>query len=518
MLKRAALGRMMTVIKKLKSTLSYLEEVRKFLARMPSVDPYARTLLICGFPNAGKSSFMNTVTKANVDVQPYPFTTQSLFVGHTDHLNVRWQIIDSPGILDHPLEQRNTIEMQTVTALAHLKACVIWFIDISETGSYTIKTQIELYKSMRPVLAKKPHIIVLTKVDLKRFEELDQDDQDRLNALTKEEDVTLLQMSNHTGEGVFEVKDKACDILLQYRLDQNADKITGGSKVLKSEEGFMRGLTIAYPKKRDDVDRPPVIPQAILNGEKLKLNRPTLKEVEEQNGGAGVFNYPFEEHFILEDPDWKYDVVPEIMDGKNIFDFIDPEILNNLEKLEKEEEMLLKAEMDRMTDEFRVLDPEIEEAYRDIKSKRTLMKLEHKMNKRSTIKTRRAPVEVLKKDLEEKGFLDKIGNKVLKGRKGKPLERIAAEALDEMEIEDGKGRSSSKGKFDRKMRSVSRTRAVGYQKEMTPQEEDMDRLRAKIERSWRNLGRKGPGDRRVETDRPEHLFSGKRGIGKNDRR
>jgi len=35
MLKKAALGRMCTLMKKLKSSLSYLEEVRKHLARLP---------------------------------------------------------------------------------------------------------------------------------------------------------------------------------------------------------------------------------------------------------------------------------------------------------------------------------------------------------------------------------------------------------------------------------------------------------------------------------------------------
>lgn len=78
------------------------------------------------------------MTKANVDVQPYPFTTQSLFVGHTDYKYSKWQIIDTPGILDHPLDQRNTIEMQAITALAHLNACILFLLDISETCGYTI--------------------------------------------------------------------------------------------------------------------------------------------------------------------------------------------------------------------------------------------------------------------------------------------------------------------------------------------------------------------------------------------
>lgn len=55
---------------------------------------------------------MAEVTRADVDVQPYAFTTKSLFVGHTDYKYLRWQIIDTPGLLDRPLEERNTIEMQ----------------------------------------------------------------------------------------------------------------------------------------------------------------------------------------------------------------------------------------------------------------------------------------------------------------------------------------------------------------------------------------------------------------------
>jgi hypothetical protein len=49
-------------------------------------------------------------------VQPYAFTTKSLFVGHMDHKYLRWQVIDTPGLLDRPLEERNTIEMQARAA------------------------------------------------------------------------------------------------------------------------------------------------------------------------------------------------------------------------------------------------------------------------------------------------------------------------------------------------------------------------------------------------------------------
>jgi nucleolar GTP-binding protein len=109
------------IIKRQKDPLTYLEQVRQHLARLPAIEVNTRTLILAGYPNVGKSSFMNKVTRADVDVQPYAFTTKSLFVGHMDYkctssqkktqadLDLRWQVIDTPGILDHPLEEMNTM-------------------------------------------------------------------------------------------------------------------------------------------------------------------------------------------------------------------------------------------------------------------------------------------------------------------------------------------------------------------------------------------------------------------------
>ena len=118
--------------------MAYLEQVRQHLSRLPSIDPNTRTLLLTGFPNVGKSSFVNKLTRADVEVQPYAFTTKSLFVGHTDYNYLRWQVIDTPGILDHSLEERNTIEMQAITALAHLRAAIIYVMDLSEQCGHSV--------------------------------------------------------------------------------------------------------------------------------------------------------------------------------------------------------------------------------------------------------------------------------------------------------------------------------------------------------------------------------------------
>merc|ERR1711922_29672 len=100
----------------------------------------------------GKSSFINKITRADVEVQPYALTTKSLYVGHTDYKYLRWQVVDTPGILDHPLEERNTIEMQAITALAHLRSIVLYFVDPSEQCGHTLSQQKALFDNIKPCL------------------------------------------------------------------------------------------------------------------------------------------------------------------------------------------------------------------------------------------------------------------------------------------------------------------------------------------------------------------------------
>lgn len=68
---------------------------------------------------------------------------------------MRWQVIDTPGVLDHPLEERNIIEMQAITALAHLRAAILYFVDVSERCGYSIAQQINLYDSIKPLFTNK---------------------------------------------------------------------------------------------------------------------------------------------------------------------------------------------------------------------------------------------------------------------------------------------------------------------------------------------------------------------------
>ena len=46
----------MTISNAKGESLAYLEQVRQHMSRLPSIDPNTRTILVCGYPNVGKSS------------------------------------------------------------------------------------------------------------------------------------------------------------------------------------------------------------------------------------------------------------------------------------------------------------------------------------------------------------------------------------------------------------------------------------------------------------------------------
>merc|ERR1712002_946648 len=255
LLKTAALGRMCTIVKRQKPALEYLEEVRQHLSRLPSIDPTARTLLLAGFPNVGKSSLINLLTRANVEVQPYAFTTKSLYVGHMDYNYLRWQVVDTPGILDHSLEERNTIEMQAITALAHLRAAVLYVMDISEQCDKSIAEQLQLFESIKPLFVNKPIVICLNKIDVTTLDDLPEEKKALLKKF-EDDGIPVSPMSTLTEEGVMAVKTDACDRLLAQRVEVKVKS--------KKVDGVLNRLHVAVPKPRDNVERPPFIPDGFV--------------------------------------------------------------------------------------------------------------------------------------------------------------------------------------------------------------------------------------------------------------
>ena len=88
--------------------------------------------------------------------------------------------------------------------------------------------------------------------------------------------------------------------------------------------------------------------------------RMTQRDLQEEHGGAGVYSRPLQEHWELSKPEWANDMIPEIMDGKNIADFVDPDIERRLEELEAEEEQ--RVELAKLEKEQEGVEMDDEEA------------------------------------------------------------------------------------------------------------------------------------------------------------
>ncbi|XP_076268900.1 nucleolar GTP-binding protein 1 isoform X2 [Rhynchophorus ferrugineus] len=511
-LKRAALGRMATIMKRQGSNLMYLEQVRQHLARLPSIDPYTRTIIICGFPNVGKSSFINKITRADVEVQPYAFTTKSLYVGHTDYKYLRWQVIDTPGILDHALEERNVIEMQAVTALAHLRACVLYFMDLSEQCGHTLSEQVKLFESIRPLFTNKPLIIVANKTDIVKLEDLPSEKREALKEIEEDKELEVIEMSTVTEEGVMSVKMEACEKLLSFRVDQKMRT--------KKVDGILNRLHVAMPKPRDNKERPPCIPESILlkkQGEAEKKKRKLARDVELEEGDDFVVDLAKEYTEIPEEE--RYDIIPEIWEGHNIADYIDPEIFDKLGELEKEEDIREQTGM-YVVPKIELDDTmmEIKKLALQIRNKKAILKDEARINKQSRkpviprtsgAKVRDRSVNKLRKNMEALG-VDMSGTTQANFTRTKQRVRSV-------------GPIAKKARMDVKVNPASKALVKPPRNEQGIKDLAMKRKLEKIahraiSKKVARMGLKGEADRFIGNKMPKHLFTGKRGIGKTDRR
>lgn len=173
--RKQAFARMADVIDEIEEDLAGLEEARSALARLPGIDPDAPTIVLAGYPNVGKSSFLNAVTRARAEIDSYPFTTTAIEVGHLEHNHVTHQLVDTPGLLDRPAAERNEVEQQAIVALEHLADCVVVFIDASERCGYPLADQLALRDDLeaRFEAAEIPVLTVCNKADHSRAVEAD---------------------------------------------------------------------------------------------------------------------------------------------------------------------------------------------------------------------------------------------------------------------------------------------------------------------------------------------------------
>jgi len=163
--RKAAFGRIASVARQISDELDFLDFVKGKLRNMPTIDFEAFTMVIAGFPNVGKSTLLRQLTPAEPKVADYPFTTHGIQIGHFEKRWKKYQIIDTPGLLDRPIMDMNNIELRAMVALEHTADVILYIFDASETSGYPLDAQMRLYEEIKHVFDT-PIISVFNKMDL----------------------------------------------------------------------------------------------------------------------------------------------------------------------------------------------------------------------------------------------------------------------------------------------------------------------------------------------------------------
>lgn len=155
---------------------------------------------LLGLPNAGKSTFLAATSNARPKIADYPFTTLHPNLGVVGVDNVEFVVADIPGLIDGASEGRGLGDL----FLGHVERCsvLLHLVDgTSESVTEDYATIIHEIKAYGDVLAGKPRVTVLNKIDALSDEER----AERVAALEAASGGTVMTMSGVARDGVTEV-------------------------------------------------------------------------------------------------------------------------------------------------------------------------------------------------------------------------------------------------------------------------------------------------------------------------
>ena len=167
------------------------------------MDTEATTIVIAGFPNVGKSTLLRQITNAEPEVADYPFTTKGIQIGHFELRWQKYQIIDTPGLLDRPVQDMNQIELNAMVALEHLADMILFIFDPSQTSGFLVENQVNLYWEINKIFQNTPVQSIFNKMDLVEDEENVKYIEEHINT----EDEPLM-VSASEGSGISRIIEK----------------------------------------------------------------------------------------------------------------------------------------------------------------------------------------------------------------------------------------------------------------------------------------------------------------------
>ncbi len=202
--RKRAVARIASIVHRADDSLRYLNDVRNVLRKLPVISTDEFTIVVAGYPNVGKSSFIRLVSSGDPEIASYPFTTKGVVVGHRNAERRRKiQFIDTPGLLDRKEEERNAIEKQAVNALVYVADLVLFVIDASENCGYSLEAQMKLREEIAGIISV-PMTSVVNKSDVKSVD-------------------GFFNMSTVSGEGVEEVLAELLRLREELKVEESVD-------------------------------------------------------------------------------------------------------------------------------------------------------------------------------------------------------------------------------------------------------------------------------------------------------
>ena len=173
---------------------------------------------LVGYPNAGKSTLISTVSAARPKIADYPFTTLEPHLGVVDLGDFRTFVVaDIPGLIEgahegHGLGDRFLRHIERTKLLLHL-------VDMSSVSGRDPVTDYEVINRELAAydqrLATRPQIVVATKIDA-----LDEPDRlERLRERAQQDERKFFAISSVTGAGVRELMNSVGHEVEQQRAE-----------------------------------------------------------------------------------------------------------------------------------------------------------------------------------------------------------------------------------------------------------------------------------------------------------
>lgn len=206
---------------------------------------------LVGFPNAGKSTLLSSISAARPKIADYPFTTMEPQLGIVSYRGDRsFVMADIPGIIEGASEGKGL----GLRFLRHIERnAVLLFMVPADADD--IKKEYEILASelekFNPQLADKPRVLAISKSDM-----LD----DELRAEMEghlPEGIPHVFISAVTGQGITELKDMLWGEITDERNRIEVSPIThrplDGHHRVREEDEFIFENVPAMPEDDDDV-------------------------------------------------------------------------------------------------------------------------------------------------------------------------------------------------------------------------------------------------------------------------